>query len=124
MPASAALVKDITFGIRAEYPKSTIIVIGSHENGKPMITVSVSDDLTSRFNAGQMVREAAKLIQGGGGGQPTLLPPEASSKGSMLRWRLLKCLPSLRPVDEENLFGCTGKSGVKPAVFLSPICRR
>jgi alanyl-tRNA synthetase len=30
----------------------------------------VSDDLTSRFNAGQMVREAAKLIQGGGGGQP------------------------------------------------------
>ena len=70
MPASAALVKDITFGIRAEYPKSTIIVIGSHENGKPMITVSVSDDLTSRFNAGQMVREAAKLIQGGGGGQP------------------------------------------------------
>lgn len=70
MPASAALVKDITFGIRAEYPKSTIIVIGSHENGKPMITVSVSGDLTSRFNAGQMVREAAKLIQGGGGGQP------------------------------------------------------
>ena len=70
MPASAALVKDITFGIRAEYPKSTIIVIGSNENGKPMITVSVSDDLTSRFNAGQMVREAAKLIQGGGGGQP------------------------------------------------------
>ncbi len=70
MPASVALVKDITFGIRAEYPKSTIIVIGSHENGKPMITVSVSDDLTSRFNAGQMVREAAKLIQGGGGGQP------------------------------------------------------
>ena len=35
-----------------------------------MLTVSVSDDLTSRFNAGQMVREAAKLIQGGGGGQP------------------------------------------------------
>lgn len=70
MPASAALVKDVAFGIRAEYPKSTIIVIGSHENGKPMITVSVSDDLTSRFNAGQMVREAAKLIQGGGGGQP------------------------------------------------------
>ncbi len=70
MPASAAMVKDLVFGIRAELPTSTIVVIGSEEAGKPMLTVSVSEDLTSRFNAGQMVREAAKLIQGGGGGQP------------------------------------------------------
>ncbi len=68
--ASAAMVKDLVFGIRAELPTSTIVVIGSEEAGKPMLTVSVSEDLTSRFNAGQMVREAAKLIQGGGGGQP------------------------------------------------------
>ena len=70
MPASAAMVKDLVFGIRAELPTSTIVVIGSEEAGKPMLTVSVSEDLTSRYNAGQMVREAAKLIQGGGGGQP------------------------------------------------------
>jgi alanyl-tRNA synthetase len=70
MPASAAMVKDLVFGIRAELPASTIVVIGSEEAGKPMLTVSVSEDLTSKFNAGQMVREAAKLIQGGGGGQP------------------------------------------------------
>ncbi len=36
-----------------------------------MLTVMVTDDLTKRgFNASQIVREAAKLIQGGGGGQP------------------------------------------------------
>ena len=68
--ASAAMVKDMVFGIRAQFPQSTIVIVGSEEAGKPMLTVSVSDDLTSRFNAGQMVREAAKLIQGGGGGQP------------------------------------------------------
>ena len=68
--ASAAMAKDLVFGIRGELTTSTIVVIGSEEDGKPMLTVSVSEDLTSRFNAGQMVREAAKLIQGGGGGQP------------------------------------------------------
>ena len=70
IPAPAAVVKDLVFGIRAGQPTGTLVIIGSEENGKPMLTVSVSDDLTSRFNAGQMVREAAKLIQGGGGGQP------------------------------------------------------
>ena len=68
--ASATMAKDLVFGIRGELTANTIVVIGSEEAGKPMLTVSVSDDLTSRFNAGQMVREAAKLIQGGGGGQP------------------------------------------------------
>ena len=68
--ASAAMAKDLVFGIRGELTTGTVVIIGSEEAGKPMLTVSVSDDLTARFNAGQMVREAAKLIQGGGGGQP------------------------------------------------------
>ena len=36
------------------------------------MSVMISDDLVAdhNLNAGQMVREAAKLIQGGGGGQP------------------------------------------------------
>ena len=68
--ASAAMAKDLVFGIRGELTTGTVVIIGSQEAGKPMLTVSVSDDLTARFNAGQMVREAAKLIQGGGGGQP------------------------------------------------------
>jgi alanyl-tRNA synthetase len=39
---------------------------------KPMLSVMLSDDMVSGhgLNAGQIVREAAKLIQGGGGGQP------------------------------------------------------
>ena len=53
-----------------EITENLVVVIGSVDEGKPMLTVSVSEDLTSRLNAGQMVREAARNIQGGGGGQP------------------------------------------------------
>ena len=37
-----------------------------------MLSVMLSDDMVKghSLNAGQMIREAAKLIQGGGGGQP------------------------------------------------------
>jgi len=66
---SANMVRDLAFRLRSEIPANLIVAIGSQEAGKPMITVSVSDDLTQTYNAGQMVREAAKLIQGGGGGQ-------------------------------------------------------
>ena len=39
---------------------------------QPLLSIMLSDDMVSGhgLNAGQMVREAAKLIQGGGGGQP------------------------------------------------------
>ncbi|MBO5626447.1 MAG: alanine--tRNA ligase [Prevotella sp.] len=64
--------KDLAFKVRAAEPQSSICVIGSIFDGKPMLNVAISDDLVKdhQLNAGQMVREAARLIQGGGGGQP------------------------------------------------------
>ncbi len=64
--------KDLAFKVRAAEPESSICVIGSIFEGKPMLNVAISDDLVKdhQLNAGQMVREAARLIQGGGGGQP------------------------------------------------------
>ena len=52
--------------------ENLLAVIGSVDQDKPMLSVAMSDDLVKehKLNAGQMVREAAKLIQGGGGGQP------------------------------------------------------
>ena len=48
-----------------------LVAIGSAYEGKPMLTVMLGEDLVKAgMNAGAMVREAAKLIQGGGGGQP------------------------------------------------------
>ena len=65
------VVKDIAFQLKGEFPEKMLFVAGVASNGKPSLTVMLSDDLVARgFHAGNMVREAAKLIQGGGGGQP------------------------------------------------------
>ena len=46
------------------------LVIASENAGKPMLTVALGDDLVKKgLDAGKIVREAAKLMQGGGGGQ-------------------------------------------------------
>ena len=69
LPVNANVARDLAFQLRGEITEKLIVVIGSVDADKPLLTVSVSDDLTQQFNAGQLVREAAKLIQGGGGGQ-------------------------------------------------------
>ena len=71
LPLPADAVKDLAFQVRAEV-ENVVFAVGSVFDGKPMLTVAVSDNLVKErsLNAGQMVREAAKLIQGGGGGQP------------------------------------------------------
>ena len=72
IPMSPAAAKDLAFKIRAAVEGSLLCVIGSHDSNKPQLSIMMSDDMVSDhgLNAGQMVREAAKLIQGGGGGQP------------------------------------------------------
>ena len=72
LPMSPAAAKDLAFKVRASIEGSLLCVIGSHDNNKPQLSIMMSDDMVSDhgLNAGQMVREAAKLIQGGGGGQP------------------------------------------------------
>ena len=69
LPADA--VKDIAFQLRAEVDNA-IVCIGSVNEGKPMLTCAASDSLVKEHgvNVGQAIREAAKLMQGGGGGQP------------------------------------------------------
>ncbi|MGN0068852.1 MAG: alanine--tRNA ligase [Prevotella sp.] len=72
LPLMPQAVKDLVFKIRQAIPENLLCVIGSIDAGKPMLSVMLSDDMVSEhgLNAGQLVREAAKLIQGGGGGQP------------------------------------------------------
>ncbi len=72
MPMDPASAKDVVFKVRELVKGSLVCVLGSTHNDKPMLSVMLSDDMVAehKLNAGQMVREAAKLIQGGGGGQP------------------------------------------------------
>lgn len=65
----AGSVKDIVFQLKREIPTSVTIIL-SDADGKPMITVGVSDDLAADYQAGAIVKELAKEIQGGGGGNP------------------------------------------------------
>jgi len=72
LPMSANAAKDLAFKIRAAIPENLFCVIGTEENGRPLISVMISEDVVQshNLNAGALVREAGKLIQGGGGGQP------------------------------------------------------
>ena len=72
MPMEPQAAKDLAFKIRANVEGSLLCVLGTTYNDKPQLTIMLSDDVITDhgLNAGQMVREAAKLIQGGGGGQP------------------------------------------------------
>ncbi|MFW2136529.1 alanine--tRNA ligase [Chryseobacterium sp. TY4] len=65
----ASSVKDIVFELKREIPNSVTIILSDAE-GKPMITVGVSADLEKAYQAGAIVKDLAKEIQGGGGGNP------------------------------------------------------
>ena len=69
--ADANSAKDIAFAMRAKF-ENLFLVLGSENEGKATLSVLVSDELvaTRGMNAGTIVRELAKSIQGGGGGQP------------------------------------------------------
>ena len=69
MPNAA---KDLVFKVRDLCPESLVCVVGTVFDAKPLLNVMLSDDMVKDhgLNAGQLVREAAKLMQGGGGGQP------------------------------------------------------
>ena len=67
----AEVVRGVAFAVKAECPEDTVFVAATQEAGKPMLTLLLSDNLVKDgMNASKVVREAAKLIQGGGGGHP------------------------------------------------------
>lgn len=64
-------IKTLAFQIKNIQNEKLLVVIGSLFNNKPTLTVLLSDDLVAQgFNASDLVREGAKHIRGGGGGQP------------------------------------------------------
>ncbi len=70
-PILADVLKDLAYQIKAD-SEDVVAVLGSEVKGKPQIAIIISDDLVKerQLDAGKIVREAAKKMQGGGGGQP------------------------------------------------------
>ena len=65
------VVKTVAFNVRRDLTENVAFIAATYCDGKPLLTVALSDNLVKEGrNAGQTVREAAKLIKGGGGGQP------------------------------------------------------
>ncbi|MCM1290973.1 MAG: alanine--tRNA ligase [Prevotella sp.] len=69
-PRMPDIVKQVAFNLR-KMANEPFVFVGATISEKPLLTLMISDELVKEgYNAGQIVREAAKLIQGGGGGQP------------------------------------------------------
>ncbi|MBQ8366185.1 MAG: alanine--tRNA ligase [Alistipes sp.] len=64
------VMKDLAFALRARISERLVMVVGNLFDGKPTLNVMLSDDIVAMgVDAGATVREAAKLMNGGGGGQ-------------------------------------------------------
>ena len=71
-PFTPDMVKGLALSVKADKEPNVAFVAATHDKDKPMLTIALSDNLVTDGgkNAGAIIREAAKLIQGGGGGQP------------------------------------------------------
>ena len=71
VPMPTELVKDMVFQLR-NMAENAVVIIGSIFDDKPALTAAASDAMVKEqnVNVSKTIREAAKLIQGGGGGQP------------------------------------------------------
>jgi len=67
---SADMLKQVALQLREG--DNHVVVLGSVRDGKPNLAVAISSNLTDKVDAPTLVRAAGKLIQGGGGGHPTL----------------------------------------------------
>jgi alanyl-tRNA synthetase len=67
----AAGIKDVAFNLGSKFD-NLFLLFGAEQNGKALLTCYISKELVSSkgLNAGHVVRELGKYIQGGGGGQP------------------------------------------------------
>lgn len=65
------VIKNLAFIIRKESPEDSVFIAATINEDRPTLTLTLSDDLVKQgYNASKIIREAAKLIKGGGGGQP------------------------------------------------------
>ncbi|MBO4942409.1 MAG: alanine--tRNA ligase, partial [Muribaculaceae bacterium] len=71
-PRLPEIVKGVAFKVRELSPKATAFVAATVDAAnKPLLTVMLTEDIVATgLNAGAIVRNAAKAIKGGGGGQP------------------------------------------------------
>jgi alanyl-tRNA synthetase len=90
--ADADTLRALADRFRESHP-TAVIVLASVSDGKPLIVAALSPDLAQRgWNAGDLVKDVAKIVGGGGGGKPTLA--QAGGKdAAMLPQALARVVP-------------------------------
>lgn len=81
------LVKNVAFAVRTASPERTAFLGATMDmTGKPLLTLMLTEDLVAEgLNASQIVREAARAIQGGGGGQPGFAQAGGKNKEGLIQ---------------------------------------
>ena len=93
----------LAFQVAGQLQDHTLVVLGSKHDDKPLLTVMLSKDLVSErsLHAGNLVKAAAQLIKGGGGGAPHFATAVVRTcPVSMPLWRVC----SSSPVSDRALF--------------------
>jgi alanyl-tRNA synthetase len=77
--------KDLAYDL-GNLGTNMFLVLATAEEGKPMLSCYISKELVAdkKLNAGQVVRELGKYIQGGGGGQPFFATAGGKNSGGIL----------------------------------------
>ena len=80
----ANTVRDLAFKLKNEI-EDLFLVLGSDNQGKAGLTILISDTLVESkgFDAGKIIRDVAKEIQGGGGGQPHFATAGGKNPGGL-----------------------------------------
>ena len=69
MPYASNMIKDLAYALRAKVA-DLVLVLGNVTNYKPTLSIMLGDEIVAKgVDAGAVVREAAKVMNGGGGGQ-------------------------------------------------------
>ena len=63
--------------------KSGVVVLGREADGKVSIIVRVSDDLTDKVKAGNVIKEIVPIVGGRGGGKPDMAEGGGSEPGKL-----------------------------------------
>jgi alanyl-tRNA synthetase len=80
--ASAETLREMTDWFR-DNARSGVVVLASVNDGKPTLIASVSDDLTKKVQAGNLIKAIAPIVGGGGGGRPTMAQAGGKDAGKV-----------------------------------------
>ncbi len=70
-PTTPDMLREMTDWFR-DKAKSGVVVLGTVVGDKPQLLASVTDDLTKRVHAGNLIKAIAPTVGGGGGGRPNM----------------------------------------------------